>query len=286
MFLSNVLSSPRGPKWPSTAAGTPTDFFGHSPKKSLSPPNPSEQGFAAIFFIAALPVLIILLALSFRQFQIILVERKTRALCRIELLHAQTLAAESIRHLLEMNKAVVAAKTLREWAILAMIAAAASENAPAFVLAEQQYTAANETLEGLAVAQKALILKADFDMNSGLYQAQQAVRKVWLRQPRGPLALQSPKGTIWPFLPVKVAVRAVDDSDETPEYELEESFSDKQALQVSWKTEWKHQEKQEWTKQNWSFQSGCAATLVPESGNHFRPRLSGDKFSSKSFLFW
>ena len=267
-------------------AGAFKQSIGHFPIKDPFFKTPSESGFATLFLLASLPLVLIFLGLSFRQFQIILVERKTRALCRLELLHTQKIVGQSIQELFELNRAVIAAKALKQAALIAMAAAAASENAPAFTLAEQQYEVAIHTLNTLRLTQKSLILKATFELNQGPLNAQRAIRKTWNLQPNGPLAIQKLQGTFFPQLPSKLSVRPLDESDPYPEYELEDDFSNNQAVQVSWKTSWQHQGEKRWSNQDWIFNGGCGATLLAEANGTFEPRLSKDKFSSKSFLFW
>ena len=131
--------------------------------------------------------------------------------------------------------------------------------------------------KALDLQQKGLIWTANAKMLGGLQKVSQKLR------------LQDQKNQNWmppvfsfrihniSFLPRSVAVRP-DQPDPAPVYELENDFTQKQALNVSWISEFQttSRESVQWISNHHTLKQNCSASLA-ESGSKFEQTLSEGK---------
>lgn len=250
--------------------------------------HPRERGFALALMFPLLGALLLCLFFFFRQAHMIVTDKESRGACRVELLKAQTQVGISLEKLLRLNGEIRAAKHARTLALAAMAAAVAAENPVAFTIAQKALHVADHTLKVLKTAQFALLAKAQFEMNSGVVNARKALQAVWFIRNRSRSTLAGAQGVVLPGSPAHLAVRVRDPEDPNPEYVPESDFSQRQALQVSWRVHLnRSEEKTPWIKQDWRLERACGATLVEEPvENSFKAKLIEAKSSSKSSFFF
>ncbi len=168
------------------------------------------------------------------------------------------------------------AQTLRfalETAELKLAQATAAANPPLITAAELEIQQIQTQRTILDQQQKQLIFAAQLEMESGQHKV---LRK--LRQQSSDLQSRTPslfKYRIHSLKaePAKLAVRP-DQPDIAPVYELEPNFKERQALHISWISEFQTQnlERQKWINLHQKKKDSCGASLKSER-NAFREIL-------------
>ena len=259
-------------------------------------PKRSDSGFATVFALILLPVLITAAVLIFAHAGGVLAERESQMICQAELAEAQKKAGQSIEQLLALNPKIRFAKALRDWS-WAILAAGVGTFNPALVeYARQQHQFAIRLLNFFRFRQKMILIQGSQHLLEGLRLAKSEIRKSWQKQQQSQgQILQSIRGQFEGSSLPHLAVRPTDVQDAYPEYELQQPFSVLQTQSLSWKTHYGiTKDKQTWTKISaskwsdlkWNKSQNCQVTLQERDKNSqtFRVRLNEDKFSLRRWF--
>lgn len=288
-FWSNRISS-NFQEWKSTETSSEDSvsssqisqfFVGLQRSNSSSPQRQlkNEKGFAYLLLISLLPV--ILSAGFFLLFSQFLQKNWMQALhtCRAELLQTQKRTGQHLDHLLKLNWQVKALRASMIKAQAELAYAAITFNGPLAAKATAEIARIRRLQQGIDKIQKGLILMANFEMSSGS-------ARIMSRLKTQSLELQSRLPEFFSFrihsiraAPVKLAVKP-DSSDVAPVYELLPQFSEKQALTISWISEFHSSSTKgsQWLVNQHQKKDSCSATLKEEKSK-FSEILKEDKSS-------
>jgi len=240
----------------------------------------NQRGFAQAFFISLLPILLAgFLVILFSQF---FLKNWMQSLhtCRVELLTSQQKTKRHLKQLMDLN---TLAKSLRLALMAArarLAVATASQNWPMVAEATRAIIQIEAKRKQLGLLQKSLILQANFEMAKGV---ESVARKI--RQQSQHLQNKLPKFLAFRIHSIRpqpslLAVQP-DRPDTAPVYELQTQFKDRQALHVSWISEFqtRKEERYQWLLNHHKKQDGCSASLEPK-GKDFQEILH----EGRSFL--
>lgn len=248
---------------------------------SAPPSLASERGFAQTFFISLLPILLAgFLVVLFSQF-FLKNWMQSLHICRTELLHSQKKASIPLKNLLELNKLAKSLRIALAMAKAQLALAIATKNPGLAAKAIADITRIEGQRRQLGLLQKTLILQANGEMARGLTAAVSKIRRQSSSlQSRLPDFLAYRIHTIRP-VPAVLAVKP-DRPDVAPVYELLPEFTRRQALHISWISQFqtRKQEQHKWIRNHHRKYDSCGASLDP-SGKGFQEVLHGDKSSLK-----
>lgn len=243
----------------------------------------NEKGFIQIFLLSLLPIVLSgILVLLFSQF-FLKNWMESVHICRTELLATQKATQDHLERLMDLNPMAKSLRIALKMAQIQLaIAIAMTPPNPALVAkAKAEIARIQQQRKQLELLQKSTILAANLEMARGV---QSVVSKLRLQsqklQSRLPDLFEFRIHSIRPF-PTTLAVRP-DKPDIAPVYELQKPFTQKQALSVSWISEFKtkHAERYQWIQNRHKKKDGCSASLFSEAQD-FSEGLVEDKSSWK-----
>lgn len=234
-----------------------------------------------MMFLSVLPVILAgLLFLLFSQYYL-KNWMQSLHICRTELLRTQASVSKTLEKLMALNKTAIALRIELIAAKAELASAIASEN-PALVLkAWRKLRAVQRQQKLLDQEQKFLIWTANANMLKGTQKVSQKLR---LQDQKN----QSTISNLFSYRihsilsqPNQLAVKP-DKPDTAPVYELENDFTRKQALHVSWISEFETTSKgaSQWLSNHHRKNQSCSASLE-EDGTSYKQTLSEAKPSSK-----
>jgi hypothetical protein len=245
----------------------------------------NEKGFSLVLILGLLPILISMLLGILYLNSWLKPNENSVHICRVNLLEAEKTVGKVIQSILDLNKAVLSLRKSRAFAEAALKSAIASGYGPAIAAAEVvvQIIIASQT--ALQAKQSLLVIQGNQLMIKTPYETQRKISSLVQKtngeyQPHFNLAT-----TIKPTIPKLMAIRRIESTDSgPPTYELEEDFTRKQALHVSWiLNESLQKRNQIWKKPSLTKNLNCAVSLKQESGS-LMPVLLQDKFLWSSYF--
>lgn len=248
-----------------------------APQKILK----QENGFAAVVFLTILPVL--LAGLFFLLFSQYYLKNWMQSLhiCRTELLETQASVGKDLDRLMKLNPQVKALRIALNIAYIQLAAAIAAQNPAAAAAAQARIMQIKQQQRLLAGVQKALIFSANSKMLSGPLKVSRRLREQdqW-NQARMPALFSFRTHQIRTF-PNTLAVKP-DSPDAPPVYELQKDFTQAQALNVSWTSEFQTNTKERfgWIQNHHKLKQNCSASLKDDKGS-FPATLNEGKLWSK-----
>jgi hypothetical protein len=193
----------------------------------------SQKGFAAVYLLCFVPLLLALLFAVYMYFTYSDSHLELTQSCLVEQIETQEKVKRSLKTLLSLNPKAIRLKAQYETAVLHMRAAAASGNTAAFTAAQLRVSYIWNQRMLLDLQQKSIINSANFYL-----QSQQS--QLFLKLQREALARKNKFGFFaqtdvkdLKFKPVKLAVVPAS-KDIAPVYQLSENFIEDQALEVTW----------------------------------------------------
>jgi hypothetical protein len=230
-----------------------------------------------MMFLSVLPVLLVgLLFLLFSQYYL-KNWMQSLYICRTELLKTQNGVGDTLEKLMGLNKQALSLRTQRRLAYIELAEAIAAENPALVSQAWRKIRLIERQQKALDLQQKSLIWTANSKMQGGLQKVSQKLR----------LQDQKNQALLPPFfsfrihgissLPRTLAVRP-DQPDTAPIYELENDFTQKQSLNISWISEFQttSRESVQWISNHHTLKQNCSASLIA-NGSKFEPTLSEGK---------
>jgi hypothetical protein len=236
-----------------------------------------QTGFASIAFLAVLPAL--LAGLLFFLYSQYFLKNWMQSLytCRTELLETQSRASRELQSLMALNPEAIRLRFELHMAEVELAAAIATENGPAIAAAQAKINRIKQQQVRLDRQQRRIISSAERIMARGLRDVESSLHRQdrWNQQHMPSFfsfKIQSVRST-----PKKLAVKP-DQPDTAPVYELEHDFTQAQALNVSWTSEFqtKSRESFQWIKNRHKKKQSCTASLK-EEGLTYQEVLSEDR---------
>lgn len=234
----------------------------------------NQRGMAAIILSGLLFPFLVMMGFSALRLSQIADLRWLQQNCRKVLWSAQTQAASSIQQLMALNLVVRKLKIEKIQAESQLIAATVSYNIPGIAAAERWLASIHARQIATRAEQQALIRFGE----AGLAWARIAVHastKTWVIGSRMlyELELKSESANA-----AHMAVRPTV-AEEFPEYETEDPFEEKQALQFKWLFDFKgrYSGVKKWFPTDLSIPESCGVT-VTEKNLIYEPKLHQDKF--------
>ncbi|PWU16304.1 MAG: hypothetical protein C5B49_10665 [Bdellovibrio sp.] len=190
--------------------------------------------------------------------------RDLREFCRAQISRAQWQAGQQIEELLALNWQVRSLKAERKRAEAALRTATESANPAAIAAAtawlagvKQRQIAARIKQEVILAAGQGTLTTARMDVSGRVHSSTLAHRSLYRLSVEGP-----------PVAAQGLAVKAVPPLDSYPEYELEKSFTEKQALELNWQMKFTLNSEgvMKWFPPSYQIEDGCGATLTREGG--------------------
>jgi hypothetical protein len=226
----------------------------------------NEKGFVTVFALSLMPLI---LAAGFAVFfSYFLSQNWMQSLhsCRTVLLETQESAGKDIERLLSMNSTAKALRLSLAASQTALAAALAHLNFPVAIQLSKTIKQIRHQQRLLDQAQKAVLLSAKYKMAMGIFRAKQALARQNLQvQKRLPSFFRFSITDVrqsHPHLAVKP-----DSPDLAPVYELEPGFKDRQALHLSWKSQFTTKgREQKWFNNTHQKKDACSASLKEQTG--------------------
>lgn len=245
--------------------------------QSAPPVLNSQKGFAMVLALSLLPLL---LAAGFAfLFSGHLLKNWMQSLhiCRTELLKTQSQAKSSLDRLLALNKLATSLRAQLLAARIQRAAAIAAQNYPLAAQALARIFAIQAQQRTLDLAQKKLILMANFQMSSGLRRVISRLHTQDANNLTRSTALFEFRIDSIRTFPKTLAVHP-DSPDVAPVYELNNDFSQSQGLSVSWNSRFKTNSVRgsRWIQNQHAKKDHCAVSLKRENGS-FKEILIEDK---------
>ncbi len=242
------------------------------PKKS---PYHSDKGFAVVFLLSLLPLLLSVLFLVALGTQILQAQKSQRHFCRMGMLKYQETSRAAIEQLQSMN---FEARFLRGQIAVAN----AMMLVPATAVAGRTLKSVTRIQQRfLQIRQKTLLFATRVQLSNILSHTKSQIKKVQVN------GLFIETDVDW-NMAKPLAIRPDRKSDIAPVYVLESQFSDKQTQQVSWKSQFSFSGGIAWKKWiGWTkitHQQSCAATLVESKTKKLEAQLTKAKFLPSSLL--
>lgn len=238
----------------------------------------SNEGFASILMLTALPVL--LAALMFFAYSSFLVKNWMQSLhiCRSGLIQTQKEVAVDLEALLRLNPLAQTLRLRLKMAYIKLAAAIASQNWGVAAQARIEISQIKAQQKKLDIAQKLLIQKANLRMKTGSFKVYQELRSqnTFIAQ-RLPwffsfsIQAQMPRPNV-------LAVKS-DTPEMAPVYELKNAFERLQALSVSWISRFASGEQKDmkWISNKHIRKDSCSITLSSKDNLSFYPQMIEDK---------
>jgi hypothetical protein len=237
----------------------------------------NERGFVTVFALSLMPLI---LAAGFAVFfSYFLSQNWMQSLhsCRTVLLETQESTGKDIDRLMSMNSTAKALRLSLAVSQTALAAALAHLNFPVAIQLTKTIKQIRQQQRFLDQAQKAVLLSAKLKMVTGVFRAKQALARQNLQvQRRLPSFFGFSITDIRQSQP-HLAVKP-DSPDLAPVYELEPGFNDRQALHLSWKSQFTTKgREQKWFNNTHQKKDACSASLKEQAGK-FQAVLSAAKF--------
>jgi multidrug efflux pump subunit AcrA (membrane-fusion protein) len=190
----------------------------------------SQGGFALIWLLVGLPILMLLSFWLFASFDYLRGHSRLNQKCRELLLQAQEQNLKDIKRLLALNREVRLAWLNHDSAYADYLAALATGTAPVIAAAELVYRASQTAIRSLRIAQQFLINKAQLDRVIVLHRVRELIYS------DQSLRLSHQKNQIlWIYPGLFAVLEKPGSRPELPEYELQENFTHRQRISVIWR---------------------------------------------------
>jgi hypothetical protein len=237
----------------------------------------NQQGFAKVLLIALLPILLAgIFTVLYAQFYTTAWMRSLHT-CRVELLKTQEKTKKDLDTLLKMNPLVRAYRLALLKAQAELVLAGITYNGALAARATADIARYTQLLRQIGMAQKALIMKANLTMSSGVMSV-----AAKLRQQSAEIQSRLPEFFSFRIHTIRFETNVLavkpDRSDTASVYELKPQFKDAQSLHVSWTSEFetKAQSRYQWITNHHQKKDSCGATLESKDQS-FKEILLEDK---------
>lgn len=193
----------------------------------------SQKGFAAVYLLCFVPLLLALLYAVYMYFTFSDTHTELTQSCLSEQIETQETVKRSLKTLMKLNPKALRLKAQYEAAVIHLRAAAASGNTAAYTAAQLRVSYLWNQRMFLDLEQKSIIKSANFYLQSQQTQLYLKLQHESLARKNRFASFAQTDVKNMKLKPVKLAVVPAS-KDIAPAYQFSNNFLDDQALEVTW----------------------------------------------------